>query len=653
MMPSGEAGMMPSGCRSLTLAAAIAVLLLLEAWLVASAQSSIPIPSIDQLDGTPLPPELRSCAVCHSEQVKAYLRHGMAGSVGSASDMPSAQLHNPVTGSSHRSFASDNKHYIETLDANGGGRMQQIVGHIGAGIKARSWVGAEYDPLADQLSGRLFFVPLESISRNDGQQHLSLAPFARHDRNQAFGLPLTAECLNCHSDTRLSALPAAATAGSDDIYPANHLGHAAMSEILPLGCAACHGDIGSHAERIVGNNQNSEPASSIADIGLLRLADLPPVRQLDVCGRCHLQGEVRLDLVSGRVDLTQPLAVQIPVLVATQTGEDFGFVSQLERLTLSACLQESDAMTCSSCHQPHQGVNEQGLHSFERACVQCHAAQQSPHSPQTVAQITGHAARGELGCVDCHMRRSQPSDLPSVTAVDHHIRKRIASAASGPSVQPPAADITLRLFASDKEQTALQSAAGQQWYTAVLGMAELAMGRPQQANVLFGQLPAPGSAAARAATAPAGFTPLQSNADFHLLRGMALLAAADFASAERAFNDALSIAPGHAAARMQRATVNLQSGDLAAALRDSEILIQQYPLAEQPWDLRVLVAERASRADLAISALQQSLERWPSNGRNWWKLGLLLQQQGDAEGHHQAMRQVRRLAPALLPAGTD
>jgi len=653
MRPSGEAGMMPSGCRSLPLAAAIAVLLLLSAWQAASAQTPIPVPSIDQLDGMPLPQNLRSCAVCHRDQVKAYLRHGMAGSVGSASEMPSGQLHNPVTGSSHRSFASNNQHYIETLDANGGSRVQQIVGHIGAGIKARSWVGAEVDPQADRLTGRLFFVPLESITGSNGQQQLSLAPFASHDHKQAFGLPLTAECLSCHSDTPLSALPAAATAGGDDIYPANHLGHAAMSQIQPLGCAACHGDIGSHAERIVGNNQNSEPASSVADIGLLRLAELPPARQLDVCGRCHLQGEVRLDLVSGRVDPTQPLAQQIPVLVANQPGEDFRFVSQLERLALSACLQESDAMTCSSCHQPHQGVAEQGLGSFERACVQCHAAQQSPHSTQTVAQITGHAARVELGCVDCHMRRSHPSDLPSVTAVDHHIRKRIALPASGPSPQPAAADIALQLFASESEQSALHTAAGQRWQTAVLALAELAIGRPQKANVLFAQLPAPGSAAARTETAPAGFTPLQSNADFHLLRGMALLAAADFASAERAFNDALSIAPGHAAARMQRATLNLQTGDLAAALRDSETLIQQYPLAEQPWDLRVLVAERASRADLAISALQQSLARWPSNGRNWWKLGLLLQQQGDADGHDQAMRQVRRLAPALLPASTD
>jgi len=87
--------------------------------------------------------------------------------------------------------------------------------------------------------------------------------------------------------------------------------------------------------------------------------------------------------------------------------------------------------------------------------------------------------------------------------------------------------------------------------------------------------------------------------------------------------------------------------DLPTALRDTQAVIDAYPLAEQPWDLRVEIARRAGRPDLALSALDASTRLWPSNAKAWLQLSVLLQQRGDAERARRARERARALSPAL------
>ena len=70
--------------------------------------------------------------------------------------------------------------------------------------------------------------------------------------------------------------------------------------------------------------------------------------------------------------------------------------------------------------------------------------------------------------------------------------------------------------------------------------------------------------------------------------------------------------------------------------------------AEEPWDLRVELARRVGRTDLALSALDASTRLWPSNARAWLELGHLLEQRGDTERARRALDRARELSPSLV-----
>jgi predicted Zn-dependent protease len=383
-------------------------------------------------------------------------------------------------------------------------------------------------------------------------------------------------------------------------------------------------------------------------LGLAPLGRLSPGAQRDVCARCHLQGDARIDLVNGAPDRTRPLAAQIPVLVPALEQTDFRFVGQLESLVLSACFRSSPAMTCTTCHDPHTGTRAQGVESFDRACIACHKPSPT-HTSLTTRQVTGEPARGAAGCVDCHVRRSQPFDLPHVRAADHFIRRRI---------ERPQHDVAHRQFAAregalvlyddGRLQAALGTAAGRRWAGGVTAMGLLTMGRFADAARLLAAFPSPGSEAARVPSAPEGFAPLETSAAFHTVRGYVLIGGARLDEARRAFSDAIALDPNAAEARMARARLSLDAGDVRGAGIDTEAVIRAFPQAEQPWDLRIEIAQRTGRPDLALSAADASTRLWPSNPRTWAIVATLAAERGQADRARQALERARALSPSVV-----
>jgi hypothetical protein len=575
-----------------------------------------------------IPPSMAACATCHGAVVKRYLGHGMARSIGSAGEVTRGAVTNPISKNRYEIAADRDGPTLTTTLPDGGTRRQRVVGRIGAGVLDTSWVTAEVDGATGEVSGRLFFAPVETVTGHG----LELAPFELHPGSLGPDLALTRNCLTCHTADDLDS-PAP--------FPSNHLGADAFNRLSPLTCDACHGDVQSHADIVSGRREAPE-----GDIGVTRLGRLPPGAQRDVCARCHLQGEARIDLVKGKPRRDQALAGQIPVLVPQRTIDDFRFVGQLERLALSECFKASPAMTCTTCHQPHSSVAAQGTASFDAACGKCHplpASHGSPAPPQTAAR--------RAGCVDCHVRRSQPFDLPHVRAADHLIRRRIA---------PPRDDLPhrsfadrdgeLALFDDGRLASALETREGRLWLSGVRSMALVSLGRFDDAARLFDGFPPPGSPAARQPSAPpaSALVPLETEASFHALRASVLAATGRFDAAKAAFSDALALDPRLAGARLGRARLLLDTGDPAGALVETQAVIEVHPAAEQPWDLRVEIAERAGRRDLVLAALKASARRWPSNAGTWLRLGLLLRQQGDAEGARQALERARALRPSLV-----
>ena len=306
-------------------------------------------------------------------------------------------------------------------------------------------------------------------------------------------------------------------------------------------------------------------------------------------------------------------------------------------------------MTCTTCHEPHTSVAAQGTARFDAVCVGCHAVGRK-HTSLPVRAVTGAEARTPGGCVDCHVRRSQPFDLPRVRSADHFIQRRIAAPRDDlphRSFADQAGDLVV--FDDGRLAAALQSPAGQRWRSGVLAMGLVTLGRFPEAARLFDAFPAPGSAAARQPAAPPGLAPLETHPAFHSVRALVLMASGRADQAEVAFTDALALDARDPDALLGRARLRLDRGDIAGALLDSQAVIEAHPDAEHPWDLRVEIAQRAGRPDLAVAALRASTRRWPSNAAAWLRLALLLRQQGDADGADEALRRARTLRPSLVP----
>ena len=599
---------------------------------------------------TPIPAPLQPCQGCHQETVAKYLSHGMATTAGPAGAVPPGSVFHPESGRRYEVVVEGNgTSFLETTLADGGRRRQKIVGRIGAGRLDVSWATAEVNLETGETLGRLFFAPVELITGHGWE----LAPFEVNPPAAGADFALTADCLTCHMTRDLEGLPGASLAqasGQRVLFPANHLGADAFEHLQGLSCEACHGDTRRHRALMAGLEKPDDPRNRL---GLERLSDRAPAAQLDVCGRCHLQGDARLELIDprqeGGPDPTRPLVAQIPVMVTARETDDFRFVSQVERLALSPCFRQTPEMTCTTCHDPHIGTAAQGIPHFDKVCASCH--QDSCRRPPKLAvtTVTGEEPRTAQGCVDCHMRRSQPFDLPHVRSADHWIRRRIPlpdDAVAHRAVADPLGP--LEIFGRDRLAGPLAAPAGPLWERGVLAIGLTTLGRVDEAASHFDAFPPAGSPQAVQPSAPAGLEPLETRAAFHETRALALLAQGRPEEAFLAYGDALKVAPLSPGALLSRARLAVGKGDVRTMLIDSQQLIDSFPVAEQPWELRLLFAERAGRPKLALEALREATRAWPSNGTFWWKLGLLEEQDGDPAAASQALDRARQLQPSLL-----
>lgn len=566
----------------------------------------------------------------------------MARTLGPAGSVPTGQVVDPASGVRYELRTESGQPWLVATARDGGRRRQRVVGRIGAGLLDISWVTAEAAPGTDADTGRLFFAPVETVTGRG----LMLSPFAQHEQSAGVDFPLTADCLTCHTRDDPARVPGAAARGGQ-VFPAHALGRDAFQHLQALSCEACHGDSAAHVRIVTGR----APPAADGDVGIARLGRLDAGAQRDVCARCHLQGEQRFDLVA-TPRAGQPLAGQIAVVVPERAGDDFRFVSQLERLALSACFK-SGRLTCTSCHRPHQGVRAQGTAAFDAACAACHTHCSRP-ATLSVAQVTGAPARSRAGCVDCHVRRSEPFDLPHVRSADHFVRRRIPRPNSG---QPHRASADpqgpLRVYDDGRLAAAWATPDGQRWRSGVLAMALSSGPRAREALALFDVFPAAGSAGARQASAPAGLTPLQTSGLFHHLRALALQAGGRPHEALLALDDALSVDPERAGARLTRAEFRLRAGDRRGLLADTQVLIQAFPRAEAPWNLRAALALQARNAPLALAAFDASTRAWPSDAGAWHEYGRLLRGAGRTREARTALGHAHRLAPSRPGLAAD
>lgn|GEM_PF-974528 len=638
-----------------------------------SMESEAPSPPATQPAASQreIPGPLRTCAGCHFAIVSSWLDHGMAGSVGSltrAASLPEpGSVSNPISGWRYEISVHGGEAWLLGVSPDGGHREQRLVGRLGAGVFDVSWVGEEIDPITGGGTGRLFFAPVETVTGHG----LALSPFELHESSAGMDMALTGDCLTCHTTDRVLGLDGASVAANRrTVYPGNALGSGAFHHLDGIGCDACHGDTSRHRAIATGE---SEPGAG-EGLGIRRMATLSAAEKRDVCARCHLQGDVRSELLSGMDDggphRDRPLAGQIPVLVPARELEDFRFVGQTEQLALSLCFRRSPEMTCTTCHDPHTAVRSQGPASFDAACVSCHggdgeagngsAGSHCSRGPSlTVEDVAGRPARTAAGCADCHLRRAQPVDLPHIETTDHRIRRRLpppdGSSPEGPRGLPAHRGVLdregpMRLYVDPHDErltAALASPAGATWRRGVEAMGMVSLGRLEDALKGFARFPDPGSPEARRPTAPEPLVPLETEPLFHHLRAVVLQASGRFEQALAAYDDALALDPERAEARMGRAQLRFRLGDLQGMVADTEEVIRAHPAAEAPWLLRAELALQLQRPDMAIQAFENAAARWPSSPQIWAQIARLRRAAGRPDAS-EAEARAEALAPGIL-----
>ena len=145
---------------------------------------------------------------------------------------------------------------------------------------------------------------------------------------------------------------------------------------------------------------------------------------MDVCLQCHLQGEISVFKTGKSSSGFRPgMSLKDIKTVFIEDGlpkGDFRIASHGGRISLSTCFTASNgSMTCITCHNPHEPVQERSRTYFNDRCMDCHATE----SLTVLQKVTDHSNKGD--CVHCHMKQGATSDILHVNFTDHWIRKKI------------------------------------------------------------------------------------------------------------------------------------------------------------------------------------------------------------------------------------
>ncbi len=383
-----------------------------------------------------------TCAVCHRRISASYRTHGMSQSF--FPPRSEAVIEDFSEKKNHFYHAASDFHYkmVQKGDTFSVRRYQlddlgeavnvheQVVTHVlGSGHHSRGYVYLTE-------VGEMFQMPIAWYTQ---EQSWGMAPGYDTPGHDDFARPISRACMFCHN-----AYPDVAV-GSDsyghpETFPAD----------LPsgIGCERCHGPGVGHVK--VAHDDNSTLRAVRASI--VNPSSLDRDLQMDVCMQCHLQPTSKMTsftrlfgvsdyaykpgqhlhdyMLHFDFDMTPPL------------WERFEIDSAAYRLRGSKCFIQSGktdggsgksvvgggrgghggAMTCTTCHDPHEKAPSSGAAAFYRGkCYSCHDVDAcSLERASTEKDATRPPADD---CIACHMPKRRTDDVVHVVMTDHYIQR--------------------------------------------------------------------------------------------------------------------------------------------------------------------------------------------------------------------------------------
>ncbi|MES2726705.1 MAG: tetratricopeptide repeat protein [Bacteroidota bacterium] len=362
---------------------------------------------------------MQQCRACHEGIYKTFIETGMGKSFDLATKQKSSAdfskhhvVYDKFKNLYYHPYWQNNNMYIMEFRLKGKDtiykRAEKVDYIIGSGQHTNSHLM--------NINGYVYQMPLTWYAQ---EKKWDLPPGFEGGKNSGFNRSIEFECMSCHN-----AMPAVTD------YTANQF----VSVPNGIDCERCHGPGEAHVKDKLANHI-VDTAHEI-DYTIVNPRKLPWERQIDVCQRCHLQGNAVLKPEKNFRDFRPGMQLSDfwDVYMPKQKDGDESLImaSHAQRLQLSKCFIEGNKntkqgdksfetlnLTCITCHNPHVSVKKTGTQIFNTACINCHNEPQETKCTETekVRMVSNN------NCVQCHMPRSGTIDIPHVTVHDHWIKK--------------------------------------------------------------------------------------------------------------------------------------------------------------------------------------------------------------------------------------
>ncbi len=364
---------------------------------------------------------INACRQCHESIYQTFIHTGMGSSFDVASKKKtSAQFEHSLIYDKYKDFyykaywENDSLKFLEfRLEGKDTvhKRIETVNYIVGSGQHTNSHI--------INTNGYLNQAPMTFYTQKG---HWDLPPGFENGGSSRFSRLIGLECMSCHNG-----------------YPEFVMGSENKYEKIKNGidCERCHGPGEKHvADKRAGNILD---ISKGIDYSIVNPAKLSIGLQLDICQRCHIQGNAVLSEGKSFFDfrpgmhLSDVMNVFMPVYAGKP--DEHIMASHAERLKMSQCyiqtLEEVEksnsptalrpyehALTCVTCHNPHVSVRVTDNSIFNNVCKNCHSAikhNECTEKPEVLV-------KEQNNCVKCHMANSGATDIPHVRVTDHFIR---------------------------------------------------------------------------------------------------------------------------------------------------------------------------------------------------------------------------------------
>ena len=565
------------------------------------------------------------CSSCHDDIAASYSKTAMAHSIYAAGkDEVSSKLRAEVVyyhAPSHTWFSierRDGRLFQKRWQRDANARTinfdsEEVNYVIGSGDHVRTY-------LHRNENGTILELPLAWYAENGGTWALNpgfdnAAPPTRHT--------LSYGCIFCH-----------------DAYPqiprdpGDSVAHPVIVGNLPEGidCQRCHGPGSAHVQAA----RTPGVSSSILRSTILNPARLDNERQMEVCMQCHLEITSfhlpdhiqRFDRQPFSYTPDQPLASFLRYFQPDLKGKPdprFGIDSAPYRLRQSQCfLRSGGALTCQSCHDPHEPHNSAANEQHYRAvCLSCHASRL-----ETMISAAKHTR--EPDCIGCHMPTRRTDDVVHVAVTDHLIQ-RLAPPASvrlapkneivetaantyrGAVVPYPVGSIT---EADDDLYTATAQ---------VMHDSNSGEGIPRLAKLIQTRHPA--------------------QPEFSIELGDALHRAGRQPEAISAYRDAVRTDPHSVRARRSLGAELAQNGQRDQAMTEFAAALADHPDEPLVWYEMGRLHSAEGKLSLAVRELTHATQLDPQLAEAYDELGIALAKAGNPVASEAAFRESLRISP--------